>query len=326
MKSRKRLTTYCAVALLLACGFRAAAQQFPRTEVFAGYELAGVDGSLFQKNVNTVSQSEALTPPTLQGHARANGWNASAQMNVRNWLGVVFDFGGAYSKQSFTVVSTPVNQQATSSAQLYTLMAGPQLMYSNSSRFQPFLRGLGGGVIARVSGNVVANGANLLKQDIQTNETGAGFGGGGGLDVRITRRVYLRIGGDFIRSSLFGANQNNFLASTGLVFKEREREGGPRHKPAPAASPTVQTISIPELGVTGLNEASGGFRIVSIIPGSAASGSALQPGDLLVGINGKVTRQADEITDALRAQSPGAKIVVSYMRSYWQSETSITLK
>ena len=315
---------HCLVLTLVLLASSAVAQQFPRAEFFGGYQFNGIDGTLFQQNLNAVTQSTPSLSPVLSGQARANGWNGSGALNLKNWMGMLFDFSGAYSTPSLSLASTPTQLVEKTSMQFYTLMAGPQLTYRHNAAWQPFVRGLGGGVIARLSGNLLSNGTNLFAQDIKSDDQGAAYGGGGGLDIRLTRRIYLRIAGDYIRTNLFALSQNNFRASTGLVFREGQSRRA-RKAPAPAVSP-VQATSFPLLGVSGINESNGGIRVVNIVPGGPASQSGLQVGDLLVAINGNVTRTAEDVGNALRSFQPGSKVVVSYMRGYWQSDATVVLK
>lgn len=84
---------------------------------------------------------------------------------------------------------------AQSKGQLYTFMFGPQITFRKNAFVQPFVRPMIGGVRDRVKLNLIENGVKLLPSDLNADETGLALGGGGGVDIRITNRVYARFGG-----------------------------------------------------------------------------------------------------------------------------------
>lgn len=59
--------------LLCLCSLVSVAQDFPKAEVFAGYQFTHIES-----NYN------------------ASGWNGAASYNLNRWLGVTGDFSGAY--------------------------------------------------------------------------------------------------------------------------------------------------------------------------------------------------------------------------------------
>ena len=97
-----------AVAILLLGTLVMAQQEFPRAEVFGGYQFAH-----FTPSIN------------------ANGWNAAVNGNVNRWFGVTADFSGAYKN----------------GGHMYTYMFGPTLS-ARSERVTPFAHALFGGATA----------------------------------------------------------------------------------------------------------------------------------------------------------------------------------
>lgn len=81
------------------------AQNFPKTEIFGGYQFTH-----FEPGVN------------------ANGWNASLTGNVNRWFGVAADFSGAYK----------------SGEHVHTYMFGP-VFSARSDKVTPFAHALFGG-------------------------------------------------------------------------------------------------------------------------------------------------------------------------------------
>lgn len=125
--------------------------------------------------------------------SNANGFSAAVQENKNSWFGGVFDVGASFQNNG------PVRQQ------LFTYMFGPEFTYRKSSRLQPFARALIGG--ARYS---ITNGAN---------DTNLAFGGGAGIDVRMTSSFYFRANADFVRTAFFGQVQKYAQASVGVVYR-----------------------------------------------------------------------------------------------------------
>ncbi len=80
----RKLLTVTVLALLVSLS--ATAQDFPKAEIFGGYQLTRLDGT------------------TL------NGWNAALTGNLNHWFGVTGDFRGAYKSESgvdFAITLTP---------------------------------------------------------------------------------------------------------------------------------------------------------------------------------------------------------------------------
>lgn len=85
-----------------------AQKDFPRAEVFAGYQFGHFDPAL-----------------------NASGWNAAVTGNVNHWFGVTGDFSGVYKN----------------GGHLYTYMFGP-VFSARSERVTPFAHALFGGARA----------------------------------------------------------------------------------------------------------------------------------------------------------------------------------
>ena len=102
------------VPLLFAVSL--AAQDYPKGEVFGGYQfthLGGTDGQNF------------------------NGWNVSATGNLNKTFGVTGDFSGSYKTVSGV------------SAHIYTYTGGPVVSLNHDGKLNPFVHALFGG--ARLS-------------------------------------------------------------------------------------------------------------------------------------------------------------------------------
>ena len=61
-------------------------------------------------------------------------------------------------------------------------------------------------------------GLHMVPQTAVGGKTGFAVQAGGGVDYRLSGRASARFGGDYIRSQLYSASQNNFQIGGGLVI------------------------------------------------------------------------------------------------------------
>ncbi|MGZ4733234.1 MAG: outer membrane beta-barrel protein, partial [Terriglobales bacterium] len=108
----RKLLTVTVLALLVSLS--ATAQDFPKAEIFGGYQLTRLDGT------------------TL------NGWNAALTGNLNHWFGVTGDFSGAYKSESGVDFRN------------YTYTFGPTIAARGNETFTPFAHALLGGSHASV--------------------------------------------------------------------------------------------------------------------------------------------------------------------------------
>ena len=98
----------CFAFLFLLASLTVAAQDFPKAEIFGGYQLS------------------------RQNSTSLNGWNASLTGNYNRWFGLTGDFSGAYK-------SGPIDFKS------YTFTFGPTVAARNNETFTPFAHALFGG-------------------------------------------------------------------------------------------------------------------------------------------------------------------------------------
>lgn len=119
------------------------------------------------------------------------GWNASVEdilFSGHPHLGFVIDASGFYR--------TDIN--------LYNFLGGARLA-TNYGRWRPFVHGLGGVRHTNSSGFI-------------TNQYQIDFGGG--VDYKLSFRNFSwRVQGDYMFGHFLSANQNDFRASTGIVWR-----------------------------------------------------------------------------------------------------------
>ena len=107
----------CLASLLLLATVFVSAQDYPKAEVFGGYQYTH-----------------------LEGGVNANGWNAAVTGNLNHWFGVTGDFSGAYA----TVDGVSIRN--------YTYTFGPTVSLRANHGFTPFAHALFGG--AHVTGSL----------------------------------------------------------------------------------------------------------------------------------------------------------------------------
>ncbi|MBZ5527096.1 MAG: porin family protein [Acidobacteriia bacterium] len=105
------------IAGVILFSLPAAAQEYPKLEIFGGYQLTHLEPSF-----------------------NASGWNASFAGNANHWFGIAADFSGAYK----------------SGAKLHTFMFGPVFSYRKNERITPFAHALLGGAVASGGGTATA--------------------------------------------------------------------------------------------------------------------------------------------------------------------------
>jgi opacity protein-like surface antigen len=192
--------------VLLAVGLRAQAQETPRAEVFTGYSFM------------SASFPFSTDPAVGGGSGVLNGWNFSAAVNANRWIGVVADFGGYYGSPTKGITFKPANCVLCTNDftgilhNMHTFTAGPQLSI-RQDKVTVFAHALFGG--AHIREDLVID--NHPAASISS--TNFAFLVGGGVDIALSHRFAVRIQPDYLKTEILGRRQNNFRASTGLVFR-----------------------------------------------------------------------------------------------------------
>lgn len=197
------------VMVLFALGLMAHAQETPKVEVFTGYSFMSA-GFPFSTD-----------PAAGNGNGVLNGWNFSAAVNANRWIGVVADFGGYYGPVTKGKTFKPANCVLCTSDfsgilhNMYTFTAGPQLSI-RQDRVTAFAHALFGGAHIREDLFIFNT---TLPPAARISSTNFAFLVGGGADITLSHRFAVRIQPDYLKTEILGRRQNNFRASTGLVFR-----------------------------------------------------------------------------------------------------------
>jgi len=188
-----RITIVClSVCFLTTLGYG----QLPGGNVFVGYSYLSAD-------LNAGSRTSL------------NGWNASAEVKVFPFIGLVGDFSGHYgspSVQSSGLCVVPVGSlpggcaNITSvSASEHNFLFGPRVSFS-VGKFRPFVHALIGAGHISESATGLSNSSTSFADAL-----------GGGLDYHLIPLISWRIQADALQTRFFSGTQNNVRISTGIV-------------------------------------------------------------------------------------------------------------
>jgi hypothetical protein len=132
-----------------------------------------------------------------------NGVEGAVKGNVSRYIGLKADY--AFHFKSFDEGLASVD------GSLHTLVGGAELKdNSTETKLKPFAQLMGGFTHLRVSSSFTGTDTN----------TGLALVAGGGLDVRINRRVDIRVVQvDYVPTRLGGGWQHNLRVGAGIVFR-----------------------------------------------------------------------------------------------------------
>lgn len=141
------------------------------------------------------------------------GVDGSLFVNATSWLAVGGDFMANFGSHS---VGTFFGQTVDVDSRRYVYVFGPRVTVWHNRQFRVFVEGLAGGVHAEAqltAGNGFSTRTASASADAFAAAVGAGF------DWRFTPHLSWRIvEADYVPTRLGGDWQNNFRASTGIVY------------------------------------------------------------------------------------------------------------
>lgn len=197
---------------------------YKKGEFFIGYSNGQIDTGL-----GDIDAAEEFGID-IDERESFHGFNASGVYNVSRYFGIKADVSGVYNDRDFSLfVAPPPIEVGTGTStisfatknSLYNFLGGVQVKdNSNSGRFKPFAHALIGAAHARTKiSNVTCPVGVDCSLIIDGSETGWAGAFGGGLDIRINKRVQLRaFQVDYNPVWLAGVQQNNIRIGVGLVF------------------------------------------------------------------------------------------------------------
>ncbi|HLM02256.1 MAG TPA: hypothetical protein VK400_14480 [Pyrinomonadaceae bacterium] len=187
----------------------------PRAEIFAGYSALGV-------NYEEPEPSNPPIPTVILFEPKQTlkkGVNVSATGYLTRRFALTADFSAHFKSYETPLATGGVIEERL---RVYNVLGGPQYKFRNRSRVTPFARGLAGVAVTRYRIRV----ASLSAEDAFSS-TDFALALGGGVDVRVNRRIDLRVfQADYNPIFLgddnelgFGSRADNVRFSFGIVFK-----------------------------------------------------------------------------------------------------------
>ena len=203
--------------MILTCASLAAAQSddYKKFEFFAGYSHNRVDTG--------IGDDDPDLRDIIDERVGFHGFNTSVTGNITRYVGLKFDFSGHFKSQTFGIGSIP--DVIDLDSRLYNFLGGVQLKDNSSEKtFKPFAHALAG--VAHTRNNIDISNLGCIAIvpspcpiDSTVNETGFAAAFGGGLDIRASDRIDIRvIQVDYNPTRLFDSTQHNFRIGVGIVF------------------------------------------------------------------------------------------------------------
>ncbi len=202
--SRSWLTLALKLAVMLAISVVVSAQDHPKVEVFGGYSFLRATGA--------------------EEPANLHGWNVALNANLKNWskvsLGAVADLSGHYGTSSVVIFSLDAGYFGDLKTKNHNFLFGPQIQL-RGSRVAPFARVMAGVARRQFSGLLSGSPTDL-------KDNAFAFGTGGGVDVKVNKRVWLRlVQADYLMTRFEALDQytsktqHHLRLSAGLVIRLR---------------------------------------------------------------------------------------------------------
>lgn len=206
--------TMLILTMMVACASIAAAQSdYKKFEFFGGYSHNRVDTG--------IGDDDPSLGDIIDEREGFNGFEASATGNLSRYFGLKGDFSAHFKKQSFSS-GAPASVEVDS--RLFNFLGGVQLKDNSTDKtFKPFAHALVG--VAHTRNELRFNQVFCIQifpspcSDTTVTETGFAGAFGGGLDIRASDRVDVRvIQFDYNPTRLFDSTQHNFRIGVGIVF------------------------------------------------------------------------------------------------------------
>jgi opacity protein-like surface antigen len=195
---QKLLTTIFLSACIASLSFAQTPGDQPKNQFFAGYSFNSAD-------INTLT-----IDPRRTGQ---NGINLEYTRSVTRHIGITGDASVHFHRDT----SSTTGGTFTSKRDQYFLLGGLQFKTGNDKRVQPFAHALFGASLFRGFTSDIRTTGNVYTFD---DATSLAMAFGGGLDIRLSKRIDLRlIQADYAPTWFGSGRQNNFRLSVGIVFK-----------------------------------------------------------------------------------------------------------
>jgi opacity protein-like surface antigen len=209
---KKYLFTAIAAAVFSTAAF---AQDYKKTEFFAGYSHGQVDES----------NSRFFTTGNFDiGPGKFHGFNVAGVYNFSRYIGVKGDVSGTYDRGDFRIGgATPSAVTGTTRNSLYNVLGGVQFKDNSADRrVKPFGHVMVGAGFARSKVTLSCSGSSCPGGLIVPEESQTGLASvfGGGVDIKISDRIDLRaVQLDYNPIRYSNSIDHNVRIGVGIVLK-----------------------------------------------------------------------------------------------------------
>ena len=185
-----------AIVLLLLFATPCLAQETPGWQFFGGYSFQRADVREYFKTTPIIY--------TFRHHyVNMNGWDFSVTENRNRWFGGTLDVSGSYK--------TPQVARISNKEQIYSILYGPRISYP-----KPLF---GGSAFAHALFGATHTSVSVTPVGPHASDFSFGMMLGGGFDYPLRNEISVRIlQAEYFRNTSFGAGQNNYRLSAGVVF------------------------------------------------------------------------------------------------------------
>ena len=205
------------VAVVSSASVAAAQSDYKKFELFAGYSHNRVDTG--------IGDDDPELDDIVDEREGFHGFNASITGNVNRYFGLKFDFAGHFKEQDFPLFSIQGSAATVNvNSRAYSFLGGVQVKdNATDATFKPFAHGLVGAAHVRNRATFTGACATIFPspcpQNFTDSETGFAAALGGGIDIRASNRLDIRvIQVDYNPTRVFDSTQHNFRIGVGLVF------------------------------------------------------------------------------------------------------------
>ena len=181
----RRLLTLAALILVCAPAALAQSDEYKKWEFFGGYSALQFD------NIGGDTDNTAVDE-VLGGRNTLRGFELSLTRNVHKYIGIKFDYSLHLREDEF---SRPAGSGTVDST-LQNYLGGIQVKNNETDgpRFKPFAHALFGFAHQKVDVDSPQLSSVFGFDDFHANETSFAMAFGGGIDIRLNKRIDVRAG------------------------------------------------------------------------------------------------------------------------------------
>ncbi|HKC65663.1 MAG TPA: hypothetical protein VKB86_18625 [Pyrinomonadaceae bacterium] len=221
---KKILLSALFIILCATLSLAQSAGDYNKVEFYGGYSHSRMESTVGTETVSFTGGSLAVQPCTSDGRdvfggnfqhyfcdrRGFNGFDTSIAYNFRRYFGVKANFTAHFNSDRFvdTFGTGAGSHTDTNNTRdrIYSVLAGLQIKNnSKTAKFKPFAHALFGFAhLSSTDTQTSVGGGNFVVRDTPTNFA---MKLGGGLDVRVSRKIDLRLI-EFDYSPIFGGNRN----------------------------------------------------------------------------------------------------------------------